>query len=282
MNQNLNLMNGNDIVSLKIPENYVCEFCCEKYDRKGNFLNYSFINSKYRYRSMYFFDKMSVIENIREKHTRGLPDKIPATNLLIIDIDTLDEEVLDDAKSKLEELELAFKVYRSGGKGFHIEVEHQFITDMRLPFSQKSFVEKLEIEADLCIYNNSRLIRLNNTVHETTGKKKELIKFVDGNILNLELIEKKESLFKFEEQTNAEKLASAFRKASALTIKEPDGDNRHTPMWSLAKMFFEAGIKDKVFVKNILINVQTNWLKQKNLQKIDYIIDLAFRQTFAK
>lgn len=152
---------------------------------------------------------------------------------LWIDLDT--EEASRGAISRLKELKYAFSVYTTGNRGCHIGVTRTSRPSHLLPAQDKQWVKANIPGADLSLYWHLHLIRLPGTVHEETGKPKQLILEAPGQALEL-------LKYNPEEATEAEPpKTSSMGRQSIFSIWEVvsnltggDVGNRHQQLLTLA------------------------------------------------
>lgn len=109
--------------------------------------------------------------------------------------DVLFTDFDDDPHSAMQFIDLlrdwgiAHEVYRSGGRSIHVHVMTEPMFDQWVPNSHKEFMLSLEkqfgIKCDISIYQPTAIYRLEGTVHEKTGRPKELIESTDGQLLTI-------------------------------------------------------------------------------------------------
>lgn len=233
------------------------------------------------YCSHYAFLKNTAL-NIREKElSQGFNKYLTCGYFLIIDLDNGDSTVSSVSK-KLKDLNIGHDIYFSGSKGYHITIYHQLICDTRLPYSHKCFVESLGIECDLSIYQAGRIISLPKRIHPKTGKPKKLIKRVKGKDLMLEIKnEVKPNIIDNTLHTSDRDPKNLFiqglTRVISLTTVEPSQGNRHTQIWSTARMLFNAGLQYTT-VLDLLLNVNDNWKNQKTVEEIELAVSQAYKQ----
>lgn len=91
----------------------------------------------------------------------------------------------DRAQSRLEEMGYDFIEYDSGGRGAHFGILRASVGSHLLPARDKAWAKNQFPEADLSIYTHLHLFRLPGTIHERTGRRKELVCEHRGSTLEL-------------------------------------------------------------------------------------------------
>jgi hypothetical protein len=102
---------------------------------------------------------------------------------LVLDID--DYTKAEAVEARLRSMELDFTAYDSGGKGAHFEVLRDHGPSHQLPQKDKAWVVQNFPEADRTLYSHLHLYRLPGHVHETTGRRKEIVTRSSGRSLTL-------------------------------------------------------------------------------------------------
>ncbi len=104
---------------------------------------------------------------------------------LWIDIDGLDK--LEEVEKRLQQRKLGYDVWFTGGRGYHLGVNRDCFPSHLLPHQDKQWAKATfgGDLVDLGIYTHLHLFRLPNTLHERTGKPKEFLRSVPGNMLEL-------------------------------------------------------------------------------------------------
>lgn len=84
-------------------------------------------------------------------------------------------EAAERAERRLIEMGVSYVAYDSGGRGAHFGVRRDCAPSHLLPRLDRLWVEQNFPEADLSIYTHLHPFRLPGTVHERTGRRKELV-----------------------------------------------------------------------------------------------------------
>jgi hypothetical protein len=107
---------------------------------------------------------------------------------LWLDIDSY--EKAQAVENRLVAMELDFIAYDSGGKGAHFGIKRNNAPSHLLPAMDKLWVKANIPEADTTIYTHLHLFRMPGTVHEDTGRPKQLVVENKGRALTLPPMEK--------------------------------------------------------------------------------------------
>jgi hypothetical protein len=216
------------------------EFRKGKIRRHKLFLSDDHPNTNYKFVSLYEFEGKAleqVESSMSTKNLRGLPMK---SSLLYIDVDTFDENKIQKVRDALKDY--VYAEYFSGRKGHHFHVPHQEITDKNLVHSHKEFIKSLGLEdiVDTSIYRESGIIRRPFTVHEQSGKLKELIHVNhEGERLSLPLVEPV-----FVESENESEGSDAELKYKQNLLRKVSMGGRHRHFYILWVTGQRAGIPD--------------------------------------
>jgi hypothetical protein len=214
---------------------------------------------------------------VRERgHSRGLAEFEVWADKVAIDIDTGDEG-LRPVLAILDAEGLAYEVWLSGGKGYHVYTPHSPILDKRLPHSHGAYVKSLGITCDLSLYQPSRVLRLPGTIHPVTGKRKQFVERKPGKMATFPLLEA--PAFNFSPRLSEKSVEHAMlRVLSLITNPPPSGQGkRHTLLWGAAKDFAEAGTP-YLTALGILLEVNRSWQKPKPFEKVEAAVVQAYRQ----
>lgn len=225
------------------------------------------------YASVYLF-KSEDAKRIRATgSSRGLGDLEVAASAVTLDIDNPND--IDAVTSKLDSLGLGYEVWDSG-RGFHVVLPHEFISDARLPYSHKCWVEQLSLPADYSLYQHARILRLPNTLNAKTGRRKQLIRSVEGMQPDIKLVERPK--FNFQPNGGLTSISSALNQLQRLAISEPLPGNRHTQLWSAARSASQAGLSFSATLE-VLNEINKSWKNQKEACEVELAVTQAYAQT---
>lgn len=194
---------------------------------------------------------------------------------LWLDVDTYEQA--DIVERRLREMELAFVAFDSGGKGAHFGINRSNDEQPShlLPAKDKAFVKLMFPEADTSIYTHLHPFRLPGTVHEKTGRKKELITQAAGLLLLLPELGR-EDLYTPSEPSNLGAI-SVFDcyKVMANTTPEYNG-RRHEKLVRLAyALKQEAGVQQE-YAHWWLMQTNLMFEEPKSEEEISNIIRHVF------
>ena len=183
------------------------------------------------------------------------------TDRVIID---LDDGITSAKKLKqiLKEKDLAFLIYNSGNKGYHFVIPCKPIFDLDVPYTQKVWVESLNVNADLSLYRHNSMVRLPGTINEKTGKRKKLVYVNKGKKLIFnKLLENPERYNTWKGSENVISnsfIQNVFIKGLRLIREKPSPGRRHTELWSLANDFANSGL-DLETAYNVILKINDSW-----------------------
>lgn len=151
---------------------------------------------------------------------------------------------------------LGYRLYDSGNKGYHLCVDHTPIYDIDLPYTHRLLAEATGVEYDPTLYQAGRLLRNIGTIHEKSGRPKQLIEEVEGeSLLEITLRHPPESRFKISEVEDEELLPFVFSRVAQLVNNSPGAGRRHVTFYGLAKDAARCGISfDTVLEMCQLVN----------------------------
>lgn len=219
--------------------------------------------------SLYSFSKEDAQIIIDRGSSRDFHQFTPISDELLID--------LDDGGASLPALEeqikgLKYEVYFSGSKGAHVILHHEPIADNNLPYSHKKVVEGYGVDADMCLYHPSRLISLPGRVHHKTGKKKELIKRVDGELIVIPMQKKPEINFDFSglDGDATHGLSLLLR----LKTNPPKVGTRHIRLWQTATDLLKAGF-DINSISQFFLVINQDWPEPQSESEVLSVVEQA-------
>lgn len=153
------------------------------YNSVPNFMDGNYIFGKQvGFASLYQVTGQTANALIQEGTTRFFKGVVWSERLWL-DFDSY--EAAERAETKLKEMGYDFVGYDSGGRGAHFGVFRNTFPSHLLPHKDREWVRKHFQEADTSIYTHLHLFRLEGTVHERTGRRKELVCEYRGSALSL-------------------------------------------------------------------------------------------------
>lgn len=144
--------------------------------------------------STYMYDSGLVKYVTEHGSLRGFSATKPVcySETLLVDFDDAKEAARDFYRF-LRKKGLKFDVYDSGGRSIHFHIKRHPVASESLPYSDKYYIMTHAPKADLTIYQVGRVFRRAGTIHHKTGRKKELLEKVEGNLLETIITEKPSS-----------------------------------------------------------------------------------------
>lgn len=104
---------------------------------------------------------------------------------LYLDFDD-NEEAMERSTKTLYNLGNSFRLYDTGGRGYHIHIPIVPIHRVGLNYYMKKVCADLFPGADLSIFKSTGVIRLPGTYHSKTGKSKVLKAAYTGKVMNID------------------------------------------------------------------------------------------------
>lgn len=225
------------------------------------------------YASVYKFSAADA-KLIRSKgSSRGLGALAVAAEAVTLDVDNPDD--ITEVLEKLNSLKLGYEVWDSG-RGFHVVIPHDLICDTNLPHSHRVWVESLGLPVDYSLYQHGRILRLPGTLNEKTGRRKQLVKKVDGMKPTIEL--KTPPAFNFTPNGGVKPMVSVLNQFQRLAVTEPLPGNRHTQLWSAARSASEAGLSFEA-TSEILQRINETWENPKLPVEVENAVTQAYGLT---
>jgi hypothetical protein len=224
------------------------------------------------YASIYQFDEDAALDIKSTGMSRGFDRFDVYAESLTIDIDEGDVG-LKAAEGRLSEY--GYEVWSSGGKGYHIVINHEPVFDKRLPYSHKRVVEELGIICDTSLYQPGRILSLPGRVHPKTKKKKEYIRSHEGKLLEFKLEEKPKINFDFDGVD--EDASTVFMRLADLTKYSPYKGQRHMTLWTLSRTMSKSGISyEDAIVMLQMINRM--WKEPKDPAEVTAACEQGYRR----
>ena len=210
--------------------------------RTGSPILQSNPDRQYRYRSLYGYgaDTASTINS--NGHTRDLSGCVVYSDCLIIDCDTTEEAeaVLEIIKN----LDIASELWTTGNRGCHIHIPIVPMQGTDVIWSQISWLRDIGVWelVDKSIYREGGQIRVPGAEHEKTGKIKEKLLDIEGEILEIPL--RKSPPKPVASTTIVEGTKEAKAEYHRNLLYQRTEGNRHLHMFILWKRGRSAGYDD--------------------------------------
>jgi len=189
-----------------------------------------------------------------------LKDRPAFADTIFVDFDNNDKGALA-FRDELEVQDVLYEMYTSGGRSIHFHISVTPVYDVRVPNSVRKFMQNFkQYGYDESVYNYCSLFRLAGTVHEKTGKPKELIGRGGFYYIDLKLVEPERIAII---PADHDALAVAIALYSNYVGGGVAEGGRYTVQWKVAKAFQEAGLSFDTALELVLA-MDGSW---KNLSK---------------
>ncbi len=254
------------------------EWCLRPNTRKGTMLPLKVVEKFEQapdagYASVYMFDENAAAEIKDARSSAGLARFPVYADNLTLDLDKGAEQLAAVVR-KIEGF--SYKVYDSGGKGFHVVIPlDEMVSGTNVPHSQRKWAEWLDVGADLTLYQAGHIISLPGRRHPKTGRRKTLIQQVAGESLSLVLHEPPTRTFAISDANQSELERGLWRLIGLLT-QEPGVGNRHMALWTTAKHFADAGLEYDT-VLDLLTETNSTWDDPKTPEELQAAVKQAFK-----
>lgn len=266
---------------------YYVEYCRTKHDRRGRFLPFReavklFDTEAAGYCSLYLFRKEDILPFRAAQSSKGLAQVPVYAERLWIDIDREDNIPLaraetDIVRRHLESLGLAFSVWESGGKGYHVCIKTEPMFGPHVPASHAAWVSaNSPVKADMSLYQHGRIFSNPGRIHEKSGKTKKKVYEHAGKLLSVPAVSW-EPPAPLSIENPAEKGRAGLVRCARLLLDEPSEGNRHTAIWSTAGLLAEAGL-DQETARGLMTWINNLWTNPKSAEAVNVAIEQAYRQ----
>lgn len=226
------------------------------------------------FRSVYMFEKSAAEEIKAAGSSKGFRRFVPYSDRLIIDLDS-GESQLNGITALLSGY--SYKLYRSGSKGFHFEIETPLYYGHDLPQAHKEFVAGLNVGADLSLYRHSSLVALPGRIHPKTQKRKTEIAANVGELLTIP--EPTQVWLPTPQIEESEfDLAFLFTRLATTAAQEPDQGWRHTTLWSVAESMSRLGLHIDTAI-DLLTRINEQWKNPKAADEVERAVKQAYQRT---
>lgn len=228
------------------------------------------------YATNYYFGEEDAEKITKAKSIKGFKEAKVASDFIMIDIDQKDE--LINVEKALELGKWTYEVWKTGGKGYHVIVPHQWAYSKDLPYSHKCFVESLGLKVDPTAYQPQRLTALPRCKHRKTGVRKHLVKRVKGKTLDLKIVEKPEIAWKVAEEEGGD-LISFLMYATDVASMDAYPGERHSRLWGLAKDAARCGISFECCCE-LLTKINEQWSDPKDESEVRSAVEQGYKQAY--
>ena len=227
------------------------------------------------FRSVYMFDEVAAKEIMAAGRSKGFDQYKVYSDILFIDLDD-GKKTLPVLIDWIKEHNLKADIYSSGSKGYHAHIAIEPMEGTGVPHSQHEFVKNLPFDVDESLYRPMSIIALPGRKHEKTGRQKQLVESIDGNLLSIPYIEKPVQTINFDDFISiSDCLLLTFEKAEDLILNPPNLGLRFNSMWAFAKRAAEAGLHPDT-TANLLVRINERWENKKEMKEIERAIKQAY------
>lgn len=251
------------------------EWCSASLNRCGNLAPVSKLEVILKrpnpgYGSVYYFNADDAKRIRASGCSRGFSALVVTAFAVTLDIDNpLDiQQVVD----RLDGLGLGYQLWFSG-RGYHVVIPHERMSDINLPYSHRCWVETLNLPVDYSLYQHSRVLRLPNTLNAKTGLRKQLIKEVEGMQPTIQI--KEPPKFQFQPNGGVNTVVAVLNQLQRIVSTEPLPGNRHTQLWSAATAAANANLSYTTTLE-LLTEVNNSWKNPKSSEEVEKAVTQAY------
>jgi hypothetical protein len=212
------------------------------------------------YRSVFAWSREDADAARAAGTVKVLKDRPAFADTIFVDFDNNEKGALA-FKDELETQDVLYEMYTSGGRSIHFHISTMPVYDALVPNSVRKFMQNFkQYGYDESVYNYCSLFRLTGTLHEKTGKPKELIETGGFYYIDLQLVEPDRIVIV---PTDHDALSVAIAIYSNYIGGGVAEGGRYTVQWKVAKAFQEAGLSFDTALELVLA-MDESW---KNLSK---------------
>lgn len=251
---------------------------CSSVDRRGGHLLplLSLESEKARrhnpgFRSVYCFDQVAYEQITSTGSSRGFRQYVPYSDTLVIDLDNGDKD-LERLIGLLKGY--SFRVFSSGSKGFHVEIDTPLYCGHELPQAHREFVETLGVAADTSLYRHSSLVAIEGRIHPKTGRRKSLLNQYKGELLSIPKPTKALPITVAIRDEDAD-LAWLFTRLATVAASEPTQGWRHTTLWSVSESMSRIGLNYETAI-DLLTRINESWQNPKPQDEVERAVKQAY------
>lgn len=237
------------------PDNYHTVYFCPVKD---------IIGAK-GFASVYAFKKQDVETMKANQSVAGCSNFEVWADRLILDLDD-GEASIEPLENELKKRKLAYRIWLSGYKGYHVEILTNALSGLDLPYNHFLYAQTLCPKTDPSVYRHCSLIRLPNTLHKKSTPnnqlRKKIIKTVSGGkIVFNSLVRNPNRDFTFnlpDEFFSDDWLEVGLSQYSRNINKSPPVGRRYLTLWSCANNLKKAGLSYDA-IRDLLLLLNKSW-----------------------
>lgn len=204
----------------------------------------------------------------------GLNKKSVYAEEITLDLDGGDDE-LAIAEEILQEYGYGYRVYSSGGKGYHVMIPHYPASGLHLPYSHLRWVQDHKLPHDVTLYQHGRLLSLPGRIHPKTKQRKRLVKEVLGEMAFVH-IQEPEIVVAEPKFSDADDLKTAVVRLCSLVVNGPSQGDRHMTLWKMARDMMKAGWDFDTSL-DILLTINDTWENPKTEKEVRKAVRGAYK-----
>jgi hypothetical protein len=192
------------------------------------------VEGTHNFRSVYGYPEAAQEHIKATGNLVGVKQFAVQSSTLCIDVD--EEKHLDEIEAIIAAQNVGYSVWTTGNRGLHFHIDMEPIESIDLPYSQAEYIRGLGLSkwVDMTIYRHHSIIRTPGAVHATTGKRKEIVRQIDGPMLSINLVQEPEPEFEHHESGDAD----SIRRFKRNLLQKRGPGQRHMHLYIL----FESGI----------------------------------------
>ena len=226
----------------------------------ANFIPVDDLGNHTGYRSVFAWSSEHATEAKTAGTVKVLKDRPAFADTIFVDFDNNEKGALA-FKRELDDEDVLYEMYTSGGRSLHFHLSMMPIYDVLVPNSVRKYMENFKSYGyDPSVYNYCSLFRLPGTVHEKTGKPKELLDRGGFFYLDLNLVAPDKIAIT---PADHDALAVAMAIYSNYIGAGVAEGGRYTVQWKVSKALQEAGLSFDTALELVLA-MDESW---KNLSK---------------
>jgi hypothetical protein len=198
---------------------------------------------QYNFQSIYKFPETTadfIKTNGNTKNLKGMP---VFSDKLFIDID--EDKNVNEALKIIKDLNIAYSVWNTGGRGRHIHINIQPMSGVNVVYSQRLWLEQVGLWEliDTSIYREGGIIRTPGAVHQRTGGVMVCEEQHEGTTLTIRTLTPPPVVHSVARQVTGS-VSAEFDFFMNLLAKKDCG-LRHTHMYILWNRGIEAGYSEE-------------------------------------
>lgn len=246
--------------------------------RFGNMLPYAEVMRKTGFRSVYCFSEADAVLIKAARNSRGFARFVPLAVELIIDLDSPD--YVPEALANIKRLGWRYSHFESGSKGSHLHIPHALSRGFGLPARHREMALLVSPNADISLYRNNSIVRLPGTLHQKTGKPKQMVGFGGTTLCPMPAEcagEPENASLKISLEIGSEdELSLSLGAVQGYLGRQPETGRRYMTLWSIARGLADGGLSSTC-VRELIEKVNSSWDSPKEESEITRVITDVYR-----